>query len=95
VHHLVVILLSIIYHALNLSHLFPSVSFIPVSLLSPEAAYHLREPRDLVNAMLYVLRSGCPWRALPHDLPAWGIVYYYFRSRKPILMPRRKRSLAS
>jgi transposase len=26
-----------------------------------------------------VLRSGCPWRLLPHDLPAWGIVYSYFR----------------
>jgi transposase len=47
--------------------------------LSPEAAYHLHERRDLVNAMLYVLRSGCPWRSLPHDLPAWGTVYYYFR----------------
>ncbi len=42
--------------------------FIPP--LNPEAAYHLHERRDLVNAMLYVLRSGCPWRSLPHDLPA-------------------------
>ena len=29
--------------------------------------------------ILYVLRSGCPWRSLPRDLPAWGTVYYYFR----------------
>jgi transposase len=47
--------------------------------LSPDAAYHLHERRDLVNAILYVLRSGCPWRSLPHDLPAWGTVYHYFR----------------
>src|SRR6266568_6796838 len=47
--------------------------------LNPEAAYHLHERRELVNAILYVLRSGCPWRSLPHDLPAWGTVYYYFR----------------
>ena len=32
-----------------------------------------------MNAILYVLRSGCPWRLLPHDLPAWGTVYWYFR----------------
>jgi putative transposase len=35
--------------------------------------------RELVNAMLYVLRSGCPWRLLPHEFPAWGTVYYSFR----------------
>lgn len=29
--------------------------------------------------MLYVLRNGCIWRALPHDFPAWQTVYWYFR----------------
>jgi putative transposase len=47
--------------------------------LSPEAAYHFHERREIVNGILYVLRSGCPWRSLPHDLPAWGTVYHYFR----------------
>ena len=47
--------------------------------LSPDAAYHLHERREIVHAILYVLRSGCPWRSLPHDLPAWGTVYDYFR----------------
>jgi transposase len=47
--------------------------------VSPEAAYHLHERREIVNAILYVLRSGCPWRMLPHDFPAWGTVYYYFQ----------------
>src|SRR5690349_8527893 len=37
------------------------------------------ERREIVNAILYVLRSGCAWRLLPHDLPVWGTVYYYFR----------------
>lgn len=37
------------------------------------------ERREIVNAVLYVLRSGCPWRMLPHDLPAWGTVHWYFR----------------
>jgi transposase len=35
--------------------------------------------RELVNAMLYVLRNGCTWRAMPHDLPPWSTVYFYFR----------------
>jgi transposase len=35
--------------------------------------------RELVNAMLYVLHTGCPWRALPHDLPHWSTVYDYFQ----------------
>jgi putative transposase len=25
------------------------------------------------------LRSGCPWRLLPHDFPPWPTVYHYFR----------------
>jgi transposase len=37
------------------------------------------ERREIVNAILYVLRSGCPWRLLPHEFPAWGTVYSYFR----------------
>jgi transposase len=47
--------------------------------LSPEAAYHFHERREIVNAILYVLRSGCPWRLLPHDFPAYGTLYDYFR----------------
>ena len=37
------------------------------------------EQRVLVNAILDVLRSGCPWRLLPHDFPPWSTVYHYFR----------------
>jgi transposase len=35
--------------------------------------------REIVNAMLYLLRTGCPWRSLPHDLPPWATVWAYFR----------------
>jgi putative transposase len=35
--------------------------------------------RELINAMLYVLRGGIAWRAMPHDLPPWQTVYHYFR----------------
>ena len=36
--------------------------------------------REVFNGSLYVLRSGCPWRMLPHDLPPWQTVYKYFRN---------------
>jgi putative transposase len=35
--------------------------------------------RTLLNAMFYVVKNGCGWRALPHDFPAWQTVYHYFR----------------
>ena len=35
--------------------------------------------REVVNGILYVLRSGCPWRMVPHDLPPWQTLYKYFR----------------
>ena len=28
--------------------------------------------REIVNAIFYVLRTGCQWRFLPHDFPSWG-----------------------
>jgi putative transposase len=31
--------------------------------------------RLIVNAIVYVLRSGCPWRLLPRDFPPWPTVY--------------------
>ena len=34
--------------------------------------------REIVNALFYQNRTGCQWMLLPHDLPPWRIVYYYF-----------------
>jgi len=34
---------------------------------------------QIVNAILYVTRTGCQWRMLPKDLPPWQTVYGYFR----------------
>jgi putative transposase len=36
------------------------------------------DQREVVDAILYVLRNGIVWRALPHDFPPWETVYYYF-----------------
>lgn len=37
------------------------------------------DPREVVNAIRYVLRSGGAWRLLPHEFPKWPTVYAYFR----------------
>jgi len=34
--------------------------------------------REILNAIFYLVRSGCPWRMLPHDLPPWRLVWHYF-----------------
>ena len=35
--------------------------------------------RGVINGVLYLLRTGCSWRQLPHDFPPWGTVHYYYR----------------
>jgi putative transposase len=35
--------------------------------------------RRVLDAIFYVLRSGCAWRLLPHEFPPWRSVYYWFR----------------
>ena len=35
--------------------------------------------REILNAIFYVLRAGCAWRLLPHDMPPWQTVYGYLR----------------
>lgn len=37
------------------------------------------QTRELLDAIFYVLRSGCAWRLLPHDFPPWQTAYHYFR----------------
>ncbi len=34
--------------------------------------------REVINAIFYLLRTGCAWRHLPHDFPPPGTVYDYF-----------------
>jgi transposase len=35
--------------------------------------------RRIVEAILYIIRTGCSWRQLPHDFPPWETVFYYFQ----------------
>src|SRR5215210_3104560 len=36
--------------------------------------------REILNAIFYVVKSGCAWRLLPHEFPPWKTVYHYFRA---------------
>lgn len=36
--------------------------------------------RDIINAVFYLVRTGCPWRYLPSEYPPWQTVYHYVRS---------------
>lgn len=38
--------------------------------------------REVINSIQYVLRGGCAWRLMPHDLPHWRSAYEYFRQWK-------------
>ena len=38
--------------------------------------------REIVNWILYLVKTGCQWRMLPQDFPNWKIVYYYFSTWK-------------
>jgi putative transposase len=50
--------------------------------------------RMILNGIFYILQSGCSWRMLPHDLPAWQTVYHYFRLwRKEGLWERLNQAL--
>src|SRR5215207_156889 len=40
---------------------------------------HTHSLRDALDAIFYVLKTGCQWRLLPHDFPPWSTVYYHFR----------------
>jgi putative transposase len=53
---------------------------VPAPAPGPQPALYSR--REIVNAILYVNRSGCQWRMLPHDLPPYRIVFHYFSQWK-------------
>ena len=52
-------------------------AIVPAIKSGGRPARHSR--REIVNAILYVMRGGNQWRAMPHDLPPWQTAYYYFR----------------
>ena len=52
-------------------------AYIPAA--KPGGCPRKTDPREIVNAIFYILLTGCSWRSLPHDFPKWQLVYGYFR----------------
>ncbi len=50
----------------------------PHLLDTPKAGLALERMREILNAVLYVLSTGCQWRALPKDLPPRSTVHGWF-----------------
>jgi transposase len=60
-----------------------------VPLPKPGGRLRVHPVREILNAIFYILRSGCAWRLLSHDLPPWKTVYHYFRLWQPLGSGRR------
>ncbi len=45
----------------------------------PGGRHRSVDMREVVNGIFYVLKTGCSWEMLPHDLPPYSTVYFYFR----------------
>ena len=46
----------------------------------PYGRPRLHGPREILDAIFYIFKSGCAWRLLPHDFPPWKTVFHYFRT---------------
>lgn len=45
----------------------------------PGGRHRSVDMRQVINGILYLSRTGCSWRMLPHQFPPWGTVHYYYR----------------
>jgi transposase len=55
-------------------------SLLPDPPVGPAGRPPKHSKREIVNAILYLNRTGCAWRMLPKDFPPWQTVYWYFRA---------------
>jgi transposase len=46
-----------------------------LTLLPEGAAQRFYALREAFNGLRYIVKTGAPWRSMPHDLPPWEIVY--------------------
>jgi transposase len=46
-----------------------------LTLMRPDAPQRIHDPRDVYNALRWIVRAGAPWRMLPHKFPLWEAVY--------------------
>jgi putative transposase len=53
---------------------------IKFSAPSPQGGRPASDFKEVVNAIFYVVKTGCSWRCLPHDFPCWQTAYGYFNA---------------
>ena len=46
-----------------------------LTLMKEDAPQREHDLRAVFNALRYLVRAGCPWRLMPHDLSPWRVVY--------------------
>ena len=51
-------------------------------IIDPTSRKRKNPLREITNAMLYLIKTGCQWRMIPKDFPPHDTVYYYFRKWK-------------
>ena len=51
-------------------------------IVDPTNRKRKKSLREIMNALLYLIKTGCQWRMLPKDFPPYNTVYYYFRKWK-------------
>ena len=48
---------------------------VPYLTLMSEQVLQREHPlREIIGALRWLVRAGCPWRMMPHDLPPWSVV---------------------
>lgn len=51
-------------------------------IVNPQEKKRKHSLRNIMNAILYLLKTGCQWRMIPKDFAPWESVYYYFSKWK-------------
>ncbi|PZF71123.1 IS5 family transposase [Taibaiella soli] len=55
-----------------------------ISAFLPVKTKGIHNLRSIINALFYIVKTGCPWRYLPRCFPLWQSVYYHFRRLQSI-----------
>ena len=50
-----------------------------LTLMRPDAPQRVHDPREVYNALRWIVKAGAPWRRLPNDFPPWPAVYQQAR----------------
>jgi putative transposase len=52
--------------------------FVFPASANPKGGRPAADLKEVINAIFYVVKTGCSWHSLPHDLVCWHTVYGYF-----------------